>query len=291
LVDQILAVDPDLSPARLRLFGSHSRTLAVGGKSLEISPLNDAARLGEGDWLVVHAAIIGADRAGGDLDETRRVNDAMLKQVLTLSETGDTRRLVAVSSGAAGRPDVGGAARQAYGRLKRDHETSAADWAARADRSVLIPRIFSLGGPYINHTTAYALGDFILQQAQHGRIAIGADVPIIRSFVHVLDAARGMLDMAVDEAEGAEPFDVCLGREIELQDLARAVATAFGAEAAIDRPPIAETGGDRYVGRGDRFQAALAREGATPLGLDRIIDDTIAYLRTVGEIPPLADHA
>jgi nucleoside-diphosphate-sugar epimerase len=290
LTDQVLAACPDLSVDRLRLFGSRPRTLGVSGRTLEIQRLDEASTLGEGEWLVLHAAIIGADRVeGGDLNEIRRRNDTMLNLVLTLCETGQTRRLVAVSSGAAALPDAGGPARQAYGRLKHEHEIAVADWSARTGRAVLVPRIFSLGGPYINHTSAYALGDFTLQQARTRRIAIGAAVPVIRSFVHVLDGARAMLTMAVDEAEGGAPFDVCLGRELELRDLALAVAAAFGDQPVIDRPPVETTGGDRYVGQGDRFQAALARDGHAPAPFDQIVRDTITYLREVGEIPASAD--
>ncbi len=70
------------------------------------------------------------------------------------------------------------------------------------------PRIFNLGGPFINHTQAYALGDFILTLTRTGRIAIGAADPVFRSFVHVSEMARVILDMAVDEAQPAELFDV-----------------------------------------------------------------------------------
>jgi nucleoside-diphosphate-sugar epimerase len=287
LVDQILAADPDLTPARLRLFGSRSRTLTVRGRELSIEPLSPSPdALGDGDWLVLHAGIIGADRVeGGDLAEVRRRNDAMLEHVFALAESGETQRLAVFSSGAAARPDAGGAAKQAYGWMKRDHEVETANWSARTGRSVLIPRIFSLGGPYINHTEAYALGDFILQCARHGRIVIGAGVPVIRSFVHVLDAARVVLDMAVDEAESDEPFDICLGRTTELNALAEAVALALGVEPVIDRPSIATTGGDVYVGASARFQAALSRRGETPASLSRIIDDTVGYLREIGEMP------
>jgi nucleoside-diphosphate-sugar epimerase len=290
--DQVLADPiPTSTPARLRLFGSRSRTLTVRGRELSIEPLSPSPdALGDGDWLVLHAGIIGADRVeGGDLAEVRRRNDAMLEHVFALAESGETQRLAVFSSGAAARPDAGGAAKQAYGWLKHEHEIAVADWSARTGRAVLVPRIFSLGGPYINHTSAYALGDFTLQQARTRRIAIGAAVPVIRSFVHVLDGARAMLTMAVDEAEGGAPFDVCLGRELELRDLALAVAAAFGDQPVIDRPPVETTGGDRYVGQGDRFQAALARDGQAPAPFDQIVRDTITYLREVGEIPASAD--
>jgi nucleoside-diphosphate-sugar epimerase len=287
LIDQILAAAPALAGERLRLFGSQARSLNMGDQTLSIETLEDASVLDAGDWLVLHAGIIGADRVeGGDLGEVRRQNDTLLAKVLTLAETAATDRLVVFSSGAAQRPDVGGPAKQAYGRLKRDHEIEATAWAVRTGRPVLLPRIFSLGGPYINHTRAYALGDFILQAAAgKGRITIGAAVPVIRSFVHVLDAARVVLDMAVDDTEGPEPFDICLGRETELQTLAETVASALGQAPIITRPPIAAVQGDRYVGEGARFQAALARLGQDPASLDQMTADTIAWLRDIGEVP------
>jgi len=293
LIDQILAAKPDLSTERLRLFGSRPRSLTIGGHDLALEPLLPSpTALGDGDWLVLHAGIIGADRVeGGDLVEVRRRNDAMLERVFALAETGETRRLAFFSSGAAARPDAGGPAKQAYGRMKRDHEIETTAWSARTGREVMIPRIFSLGGPYINHTEAYALGDFILQCARRGRIAIGAEVPVVRSFVHVLDAARIVLDMAVDDAEPGEPFDICLGRATELGALAEAVAVALAVAPVVDRPPLA-AGGDVYVGDGARFQAALSRRGETPASLSRIVGDTVAYLRQTGELSaaPSADR-
>lgn len=287
LVDQILAAG--LTPDRLRLFGSQAQPLSLRNQALSVEPLGTAPPLGAGEWLVLHAGVIGADRVeGGDLAEVRRRNDAMLRQVLSLAETGEARRLVLTSSGAARHPDAGAPAKQAYARMKRDHELDAAAWAARTGRTLLIPRIFSLGGPYINHVPAYALGDFIVQCATAGAIVIGADVPVVRSFVHVLDAARGILDMAVDEAETEAPFDVCLGRPVELQELAEAVAAALGKTALIERPPIKDTVGDVYVGEGGRFQRAVARRAEPPASLDVIIADTIAYLRSVGALGLIA---
>uniref|UniRef100_B0SY94 NAD-dependent epimerase/dehydratase n=1 Tax=Caulobacter sp. (strain K31) TaxID=366602 RepID=B0SY94_CAUSK len=286
LVDQIMASNPDLALDRLRLFGSAPRSLSVGGRDLKIEPLDGAAPLGDGDWLVVHAALVGVDRVeGGDLTEVRRRNDVLMQQILALAETGATRRLVFFSSGAAGRPDAGGPAKQAYGRMKLEHEAEVAAWAARTGRTVLTPRVFNLGGPYINYVEIYALGDFILDLARHGRIAISAADPVFRSFVHVLEMARVILDMAVDDSQSAQPFDVGGGEIVELGALARAVGEALGlTDPAIERPAPGEGLGDWYIGDGRRYQSALFQRGESPTPLKQIVADTLAYLAATGRL-------
>jgi nucleoside-diphosphate-sugar epimerase len=286
LVDQVLAACPDLPPDRLRLFGSSVRDLKIGGRQVRIEALDALPGLGNGDWLVLHAGIIGADRVeGGDLAEVRRRNDAMLDQVLALAETGRTRRLVAFSSGAAHRPEAGSPARRAYAAMKRDHEDIAVEWARRTGRAVLIPRIFNLGGPFINHAEAYALGDFILALSRHGQIAIGAADPVFRSFVHVSEMARVILDMATDEAQSAEPFDVGGAEVVELGALALAVGQALGrADGTIERPEPGDGAGDWYVGDSRRYQSALFRRGEHPTPLARTVADTVAYLKATGAL-------
>lgn len=286
LIDQIMVSDPDLTPNRLRLFGSARRSLTAGGRDLEIEPLDDTTRLGDGDWLVVHAALVGVDRVDdGDLIEVRRRNDALMKQVLALAETGAARRLVFFSSGAAGRPDAGGPAKQAYARMKLEHEAELAAWAERTGRAALTPRVFNLGGPYITYAELYALTDFILGLARHGRIAINAADPVFRSFVHVSEMARVILDMAVDAAQSGEPFDVGGAEIVELGALARAVGEALGlTDPAIDRPAPGKGPGDWYVGEGRRYQSALFQRGERPTPLNRIIADTIAYLDATGRL-------
>ena len=286
LVDQILAAAPDLPPERLRLFGSSRRPLQLRDQRPLIEPLDALTGLGSGEWLILHAAIVGGDRVdGGDLQETRRRNDALLGRVLALADMADTRRLVTVSSGAVGRPDMGPPDRMAYTVMKREHEAVVAEWAHRTGKPILIPRVFNLGGPFINHTEAYALGAFILALARRGRITIGAADPVFRSFVHVSEMARVMLDMAVDETQSAEPFDVGGAEVVELGALARAVGQALGRnDPPIERQEPGDGPGDWYVGDGRRYQGALFRRGEHPTPLARTVADTVAYLAATGAL-------
>ncbi|MDB5438897.1 MAG: NAD-dependent epimerase/dehydratase [Caulobacteraceae bacterium] len=284
LTDRVLAAG--LPADRLRVFTRLPCALAVGSVEVQTLPLTDATTLSDGEWLVLHAGIIGA-ALGSPPAEVRRLNDVLLANVLGLADSGQVRRLVLISSGAAHRPGEGGPAKAAYSQMKRDHEAVVTDWAKAAGSAALLPRVFNLGGPYITHPQNYALGDFILSQARHGRISIGSGEPVIRDFTHVLDLAGALLDMAVDEAEGPEPFDIGGGEAVELGDLAQLVAAAFGVETpVIDRPAPAGGLGDRYVGDGRRYQAALAQAGQTAVPLPDIVVDTVAYLRQTGALSP-----
>lgn len=283
LLDKALAAG--IAPERLRLFTTRPRLITIRGLALQTEAIDEAGPLGEGDWLVFHAAITGADRVeGGDPVEVRRRNDALMEAAFSLMDGSDIRRLVMVSSGAAHRPGEGSPAKTAYSRLKRDQEMAVLDWSRRTGQAVLLPRIFNLGGPYINNVRNYALGDFILSLAQTGRVAIGAADPVWRTYVHVLEMAQVLLDMALDPAEGGEPFDIAGSEDVELVYLAKRVAEVMDLPAVIDRPPPAGGDGDFYVGDGRRYQAALAAQGSAPALLTEIVADTVAWLRQSGEI-------
>lgn len=282
-VDQALA--GGLVFDRMRLFTRTPRPLAIGGAVFSTEPLEDATRLGPGRWLVVHAGIIGPDRARGeDHVQARQANDALLAQVLAMMQGADVSRLVMMSSGAA-HQTAHHTAKPAYAQMKRDHEAVVTAWAAKAAAPLLVPRVFNLGGPYINYARNYALGDFIIGLATEGRIAIGAADPVVRSYVHVLEMAAVLLDMALDDSQDGAPFDIGGPETVELGDLAQLVAAGLGVpDPVIERPEPAGGLGDLYVAAPQHYQAALAALDRSATPLNQIVADTITYLRQAGEI-------
>jgi nucleoside-diphosphate-sugar epimerase len=277
-VASVLAAAPDLPSERLRLFTGRPCEIAVSDRSLATSALGTDTRLGDGDWIVVHAGIIGGDASAGG--EVRQRNDALLDHVLEMSGAADLRRLIFISSGAAGLGSETPPAKAAYAAMKQDHEHAVAAWSRKAGKPSLVPRVFNIGGPYMTVAGNYALGDLILNLARNGRAAIGAADPIFRNYVHVVEMADALLEMAVDEGEDGAPFDVGGVETVELGALARRIAHRLGIpDATIDRPPAAGGAGDWYVGDGARYQAALFRMAREPVSLDTTIDDTIAWLR------------
>jgi nucleoside-diphosphate-sugar epimerase len=274
VLEAVLAARPDLPGERLRLFVGRERPLACQGRTFGTEVLDGASRLGAGRWLVVHAGVIGGGASVGG--EVRGRNDALLHQVLDLTGAAGVERLVLVSSGAAGFADNPPPAKAAYARMKRDHEETA----KKSGIPLLVPRVFNLGGPHMTSAGNYALGDFIQRLSRDGRLAIGAADPVFRSYVHVVEMAHTVLDMAVDGTEAGEPYDIGGAQVVELGELAREVAAGLGLpDAPITRPEPTGGAGDWYVGDGRRYQTALFRRGRTPAPLGTIVADTIGYLK------------
>jgi len=261
---------------RLRLFGSEARTIHIAGRPVTVEPLQNAAPLGGGEWLVVHAAVAGATRET-NLQRQRALNDGMLADVLGLTATGHVRRLAHASSGAVYHPPgEGSAVAQAYRELKSDQETLVRTWSRRTGVPILLPRIFNVGGPYITHARNYALGDFIQQARRTGRIVIGARKPVVRSYVHVLELARVTYALALDD-DAPEAFDTAGPEAVELGQLAQAVGRALDLpHLEVVRPAPDTDAADRYVGDGRVFQQTLARLEAAPVSLEQIVRDTTA---------------
>lgn len=257
----------------LRLFGSRAGRLEVASRDLPLESLADAPALDDGEWIVLHLAVAGADRVA-EPEALRALNDGLLADAFRLTEGARVRRFVSASSGAVHQLGQGSPEKQAYAALKHGQEQAARDWAARTRTPLLIPRIFNVGGPYMNHAGRYALGDFVRQALGSGVIEIGATRLVIRSYVHVLELARVVFDLAL--ADEAEITVETQGTEtVEMAGLARAVGRALGRDVDIRRPPMTSDEEDRYVGDGTLYHAALDAE---PVGLDQIIRATAAWL-------------
>lgn len=274
----VLEAMKDAGAGRLRLFGSRAQDIDIAGRALALEPLKGARPLGDGEWLVLHMAVVGADRIA-DPQALRAANEAMLADTLALAATGAVRRLIHASSGAVyDPPGHGSAERQAYSLLKRDQELIAHAWSRKSGAPVLAARIFNVGGPYITSPQNYALGAFIRQALSDGVIRIGARRPTLRSYVHVLELARVTFAVALP-SDAPPTFDTAAPDMVEMADLATAVGRALDLpDLRIERPPMDGGDCDCYVGDGLAYHTALARMGLAPVSLDDIIRDTAAWL-------------
>lgn len=271
------------STDRLRLLGSSDRSFDLLGRALTLESLDKAQPLGPGEWLVLHLAVVGPKRLP-DPERRRAINEAMLADALALAGTGQVRRFVSASSGAVTLPPQADANRQAYGDLKRDKEQIVQAWSAKTGVPALFPRIYNLGGPYMNHAGRYALGAFIRQALAGGMVRIEAPRPVLRSYVHVLEFARVTYDLALGDSPTLA-FDTAGTEALELADLAAAVGRALGRpDLVFDRVPLQSDDPDRYVGDGAIYQAALAAAGAEPVSIARIVRDTAAWLEASGQL-------
>ncbi len=271
---------------KLRLFGSRAEKISCKGQELRVEPLGDGSQLGSGNWILLHAAIVGADRFESEtLAAIRTRNDQLLDRVLALADSAQTQRLVYFSSGAAGRPPSGSPGRRAYSVMKLDHERALLKWSELSGNNILCPRIFNLAGPFINHPKYYALGDFILSQSFNGVINIASNGLVFRNYVHVLDMAQVIMSFAIDPRGIPQVFDVCTSDSVELTLLAQTVAEAFGADLNTINYNKERIGPpDSYLGVGDLYQQRLRKLGMSPTSLFQMVKDTIVYLKNNGEL-------
>jgi len=275
----VLNALPKPDVMRLRLFGSAARVLEIDGRTLAVEPLSGARLSGNLEWIIVHLAVAGADR-GGDAEEVRAVNDNLLADAMALGKRASVRRFVHASSGAVHRQG-GGPEKEAYSDLKRAQEDAVQVWSARGGPPILIPRIFNMGGPFVNNWSRYALSSFIDQAVTSGVIRIEASRPVVRSYVHVHELARVVFNAALGD-DREVTFETVGAETVEMSALAETVRRVlYRPDIEIIRASMTGEAPDLYVGEGTAYQAALAKSGATPTGLDRIILDTAAYMRRV----------
>lgn len=283
-----LLVQEDALPRaeKLRLFASSERTIRLGGRSVVIEKLADATPLSGGPWLMFHFAFLGKERTGDmSFADFIAANDAVLVETLRIASPASDLRLVFTSSGAAYAvdPDIpAGDPSNPYGWCKAAHERRLTMWCRERGVPLIIPRIFNIGGPYINKTASYALSSFIQSARTQGAIRIVAQRPTYRSYVHVNELLDLLASVALHHiSEEPLAFDTAGCDIVEMQDLAESVRAALNnATVQIDRPALSADTTDRYVGDGCLYRSMVHARGRTVTALGRIVTDTDAYLRS-----------
>jgi nucleoside-diphosphate-sugar epimerase len=280
-----LAAEDALPPSpRLRLFASTARSVQLGGRIVAIEQLSEARPLAGGPWLLLHFAFLGQERTN-DLGTEEFVagNARILLETLRLAEAARGLRMVFTSSGATygpGRQLVEDANFSPYGWCKATQERDLDAWCAARGVPLVIPRIFSIGGPCANKVETYALSSFVLSARREGVIRIAARRPVFRSFVHVAELNALVCEAALAQSAGAPLVFDTVGREtLEMADLADAVAALLRpTEVRIERAGLVEGDADYYVGDGRIYRFMLAWSGRRIVGLEQIIADTAASL-------------
>lgn len=276
------ALGPRAFSERVACFGSTAAVFDLGeGIFIPQRPLSEISEQSCRPTLLLNFAFLTMDKiAGMNAAEYVDANRALSAAVLAALEPIGVDCLFIASSGAAAFADDALASPELrlYGGLKRDDESLFADWALASPdiRRVVIARIFSLSGPWINKHHVYALASFIHEALDGLPVIVRAPMRVWRSYV----AARELVSLALAMllAEDATPvarFDTG-GEAMELHDVAVAVAKVIGGEA--QRSPITSQVDNRYVGDGASYAKLLDRHGIGHLPLADQIAETAAYL-------------
>lgn len=271
-------------PEKLRLYASSDRMIRLDDRSVPVEKLSGAAPLSDGPWLLFHFAFLGKERtAEMPIADFIAANDAILADTLRIASPASGLRFVFASSGAAHavRADISACdPSNRYGWCKVSHEHRLTDWCHEHGVPLIIPRIFNIGGPYINKTASYALSSFIEAARTQGTIRIAASRPTYRSYVHVNELLSLLASAGLQHvADVPLAFDTVGSDIVEMQDLAEAVRRLLRrADLTIERAVLDDSTSDKYVGDGARYRALLAARGRDIVPLDPIIADTVHFL-------------
>ena len=157
-----------------------------------------------------------------------------------------------------------------YGALKREDEEIFAQLANGLGIQAAFPRIFNLGGPFINKTNSYALACILSDIAASGPITLRAAHPVWRGYAHVGDVLNIGLGSLLHR-HNAGRFDTG-GEAIEIGELAsRAAQLLTGRQMTIHRPAWADGPADTYLGDVTQYNALatrLRRHAAQPRHTD-----------------------
>ena len=267
-----------------RVSGWASRERAVQLRAGDEIAVRDLRELGPADVdgaLVLHFAFLTRDRVSAmGADEFLRENRAITDRVLSVFGAAAPLALVYASSGAVYDPAggfVADAQANPYGAAKRLDELAFQAACRATGASCVIPRVFSVSGPYMTKPELYALGDLVLQAHRNDRLEIRAAHPVYRSYVALGD----LLSVCVAAALAGERdllFDSG-GEIVEVGELAELVRQNAGrADLPIERAWDPSAAADRYVGD-DAAAGALARRfGVTRQSLPEQVAETAADL-------------
>ncbi len=243
----------------LRLLRGHPNVLAVSSvRSPGVSEWSSESVRAFRPTVVANFAFLTRDHLLS-LDEITfsQTNEMLTERLLFALEQETVRLAVTVSSGAALDPQ------DLYGRLKAREEVAALSHVS-SERVVVVPRVYSISGPYVRRPEAYALSSFVTQ-ALRGTIHIEAAGPVYRRYSSVSDVLTVALGLAECGLSGVVESG---GDLVEMQDLANTVRRVVNPKAIVTREPMVSTVPQIYASDDSSWRTACARVLLKPQTLE-----------------------
>ncbi len=265
---------------KVTAFGSREGRAEVPGGGFAIRPLAEIGGCNLSDAAVLHFAFLTKDRlAAGDEAGFLAQNMAIDEAVSSAVRRSPPAGLFVASSGAARIVQQGGG--DLYGLMKLVQEQRFA--ALRSELpgvAVLVGRVWSVAGPFINKPGAYALADFLLQAKREGRIRVAATSPVYRSYLHVEDLVTVVLaTLAACRPVPSGAIDLAGSETVEMGDVAYEAARATGLDRSdIERGPVDLARRSVYVGDPTLFRDLALAADVHPRSFRTQVEDTRAYL-------------
>ena len=280
VLEMLCAALGDDFAARVTAFGARPRRMVMrSGRSVPVHALDTIGLLEKPGAFVVHLAFLTREHAASmGLPAYTAENRKISGHIQEFLKRCGTRGIFIPSSGAAYTGTT--LEENPYGALKREDEDIFARLANGLGIPTAFPRIFNLGGPFINKTDSYALACILSDIAAGGPINLRAAHPVWRGYAHVGDVLNIGLG-ALLHRHNAGRFDTG-GEAIEIGSLAsRAAQLLTGRQMTIHRPAWADGPADTYLGDVTQYNALATQLGVTPRSLDTQIIDTADYLHSL----------
>ena len=279
VLEMLCAALGDDFAARITAFGARPRRMVLRSRCcVPVHVLDAISSLEKPGAFVVHLAFLTREHAASMglpayISENRKISGHIQEFLKRCGASG----IFLPSSGSA---YVGATLQEnPYGALKREDEEIFAQLANGLGIPAAFPRIFNLGGPFINKTNSYALACILSDIAANGPINLRAAHPVWRGYAHVGDVLNIGLGSLLYR-HNAGRFDTG-GEAIEIGELAsRAAQLLTGRQMTIQRPAWADGKADTYLGDVMQYNALATRLGVRLNSLDTQIIDTANYLRS-----------
>ena len=167
-----------------------------------------------------------------------------------------------------------------YAQNKINDELYFLDLSKKYNFNLMIPRIYNLGGPFINQPQTYALNNFILQAKANKKIIINADNDVFRSYVHVENLIDLFFKWLIDtDKENPLIFDISSPHKIEIKDLAKKISEILKFNCEIIAPNYnSQNPSDDYVGDSTIMLSLFEKYQIKMFDINKIISDTNFYL-------------
>lgn len=174
--------------------------------------------------------------------------------------------------------------RWSYSEAKAIEEVLAYSYWKEKGLPAVIVRLFNTVGPRQVGYYGMVVPRFV-EQAIHGRpLTVYGDGTQRRCFCHVHDVARGLIGLLDSRGAEGQVFNVGGSEEISIADLAQRIVDRLGSSSPIVKVSYDEAYEEGFEDMPRRVPNTAKINGlidwSPQLGLDRIIDDVAADVRT-----------
>jgi UDP-glucose 4-epimerase len=245
----------DDGSAGLALPAANERLTVIRGDIRD--PAAVAQALAQPATVIHLAALHHIPTCTADPGRTLSINVIGTQVLLDAATKIGAARLVLASSGAVYGWQESALAEDAplvpsdiYGISKRTNEDQAALWARQTDSSLRIARIFNAVGPGDPH--GHLIPDILTRLEEKAEVLPLGSLTPRRDYLHVEDAAEGLLALADDPAPTAiEAYNLCSGSALSVEELARRLMSLAGRSLRIESRAGLQRPSDRPLLLGD----------------------------------------